>query len=90
MIYGFETWYLGMNEIGILWVTEGAMVKSMSGVKLVYKKSTINQMQMLDLNEIIDQLAKINGVRWYGIEKWYKQLNEKGILFYSKMDMEKM
>ena len=25
-----------------------------------------NLMQMLDLNETIDQLAKANGARWYG------------------------
>ena len=30
------------------------------------KKSTKDLMQMLDLNETIDQLAKVNSVRWYG------------------------
>ena len=29
-------------------------------------KSTKDLMQMLDLNETIDQLAKANCVRWYG------------------------
>ena len=29
-------------------------------------KSTIDQRQLLDLNETIDQLAKANSVRWYG------------------------
>ena len=34
------------------------MVKNMCGVKYL--------MQMLDLNEVIDQLTKVNSVRWYG------------------------
>ena len=38
----------------------------MCGVKLVDKKSTKDLMQVLDLNETIDQLAKANSVRWYG------------------------
>ena len=37
---------------------------SMCGVKLMGKKSTKDLMQMLDLNETIDPLAKANGVRW--------------------------
>ena len=38
----------------------------MYGVKLLDKKSTIDLMQMLDLNETIDQLARANTVCWYG------------------------
>ena len=38
----------------------------MCGVKLMDKKSTNDLMQMLDLNETMDQLAKANSVRWYG------------------------
>ena len=30
------------------------------------KSSTKDLMQMLDMNETIDQLAKANSVRWYG------------------------
>ena len=30
------------------------------------KKMTKDLMQMLDLNETIDHLAKFNSVRWYG------------------------
>ena len=41
-------------------------MRSMCGVKLVDKKSTKDIMQMLDLNETIDQLAKANSVCWYG------------------------
>ena len=41
-------------------------MRNMRGVKLMDKKSTIDPMQMMDLNETIDQLAKGNSVRWYG------------------------
>ena len=40
------------------------MVINICGMKLVDKKSTKDLMQMLDLNEIIDQLAKANSVRY--------------------------
>ena len=39
-------------------------MRSMFGVKLM-DKLTIDLMQMLDLNETIDQLAKANSVRCY-------------------------
>ena len=54
------------NKIGTLKKTERAMVKSVCGVKLMDKKSTKDQMQMLDMNETIDQLAKVSCVRWNG------------------------
>ena len=66
MLYGSGTWCLGQNEIGILQTTERAMMKSMSGVKLMDKKSTKDLIEMLDLNETMDQLAKANSVCWYG------------------------
>ena len=59
ILYGSETWSLGLNEIGILQRTEKAMVRNMCGVKLIDKKSTRDILQMLDLNETIDQLAKL-------------------------------
>ena len=46
--------------------TERAMVINMCGVKLMDKKSTKDPLQMLDLNETVDHLAKANSVRWYG------------------------
>ena len=64
MLYGSETWCLGQNEIGVLQRTERAMVRNMCGVKLMDKKSIKDLIQMLDLNETIDQLAKANSVRW--------------------------
>ena len=66
MFYGSETWCLGQNGIGILQRFEGAMVRNMCGVKLMDKMSTKNLIQMLDLNETIDQLAKANSAHWDG------------------------
>ena len=47
------------------------------------KKLTKALMQMLDLNETIDQLAKANSVRWYGhvLRKDNKQISKKSIRF---------
>ena len=41
-------------------------MRSMCGVKLVDKKSAKDRIQMLNLNETVDQLAKVNSVCWYG------------------------
>ena len=60
------TWCLGQNEIGILKRTESSMVRRMCGLKLMDKKLTNELMQLLDLNETIDQLARAHRVRWYG------------------------
>ena len=64
--YESETWYLGQNDIGILQRTERAMVRNMCGVKLMDKKSKKDLIQMLDLSETMEQLAKVNSVRRYG------------------------
>ena len=42
------------------------MVRSMCGVKLFDKRSTKDLMKMLDLNDIMDQLARANSVCWCG------------------------
>ena len=42
------------------------MVRAMYGQKVVDRKTTEEQMDMLGLKETIDQLATVNGVRWYG------------------------
>ena len=65
-LYGSETWSLGQNDIGILQIAEGAMVRSMCRLKVIDKKSTKDLKQMLHLNETMDQLAKVNCVRWHG------------------------
>ena len=42
------------------------MVRAMCGQKVVDRKTTEEQMGMLELKETIDQLATGNQVRWYG------------------------
>ena len=45
--------------------TERAMVRSMSGVKLVDRKNNEELMEMLGLEETLGKMAKVNGVLWY-------------------------
>ena len=66
ILYGSETWYLNENEKAILRRTERAMVRAMCGQKVVDRKTTEEQMDMLGLKETTDQLAIANEVRWYG------------------------
>ena len=42
------------------------MVRAMCSQKIVDRKTTEEQMDMLGLKENIDRLATANGVRWYG------------------------
>ena len=42
------------------------MVRAMWGQKVVDRKTTEEQMDVLELTETIDRLATANGVRWYG------------------------
>ena len=42
------------------------MVRSMCGKKVVDRKTTEEQMDMLGLTETIDWLATANGIGWYG------------------------
>ena len=42
------------------------MVRAMCSQKVVDRKTTDKQMNMLGLRETIDWLATMNGVRWYG------------------------
>ena len=41
------------------------MVRAMCAAKLMEKKRTEDQMEMLGLKETMVQMAKANGVRWY-------------------------
>ena len=66
MLYRSETWCLRESEMAILRRTERAMVRSISGVKLVDRKNTEELMEMLGLKKTLDRMAKVNGVRWYG------------------------
>ena len=42
------------------------MMRAMCGVKLMEKKRREDLMEMLGLKEIVVQMEKANGVRWYG------------------------
>ena len=66
ILYGSEAWCLKENEKEILRRTEEAMVRAMCSQKVVDRKTTEEQMDMLGLRETIDRLATANGVRWYG------------------------
>ena len=52
--------------MAILRRTERAMVRVMWGARLMEKKRTEDLMDMLGLKETAVQMAKANGVRWYG------------------------
>ena len=54
------------NEIAFLRRTERAMIRAICGAKLTEKKKTEGLMEMLGLRETAVQMAKANGVRWYG------------------------
>ena len=62
ILYGSETWCLKENEKAILKRTERAMVRAMCDQKVVDRKTTEEQMDMLGLKETIDRLATANGV----------------------------
>ena len=66
ILCGREKWCLKENEKAILRRTERAMVRAICGQKVVDRKTTEEQIDMLGLKETIDQLATANGVRWYG------------------------
>ena len=53
--YGSETWCLKENEKEILKRTERAMVRTMCGQKVVNRKTTEEQKDMLGVKETIDR-----------------------------------
>ena len=52
--------------MAILRRTQRAMVRAMCGAKLMEKKRTEDLMEILGLKETVVQMAKANGVKWYG------------------------
>ena len=52
ILYGSETWCLEENEKAILRRTERAMVRAMCGQKVVDRKTTEEQMNMLGLRKL--------------------------------------
>ena len=63
ILYASKTWCLKENEKAILKRAERAMVRTTCGQKVVDRKTTKEQMDMLGLKETIDWLATVNGVR---------------------------
>ena len=59
MLYGTKTWCLRENEVTILRRAERSMVRGM-GVQLVHKRNTEELMDMLELKEAAEKLAKAN------------------------------
>ena len=66
ILHESEAWCLKENEKAILRRMERAMVRAMCGQRVVDRKTTEEQINILGLKETIDQLATANGVRWYG------------------------
>ena len=52
--------------MAILRRTDRAMVRTICGAKLMEKKNTEDLMETFGLKETVVQMAKVNGVRWYG------------------------
>ena len=63
ILYGNEAWCLKENEKAILRKTERAMVRARCDQKVVDRKTTEEQMDMLGLKETTDRSATTNGVR---------------------------
>ena len=60
---GYSFLCLRAKEFVILWRPERAMVRAMCGVKMKDKKSILDLVDMLGLNETLDKLPKSNGIR---------------------------
>ena len=65
ILYGRRAWYLTENEVTILGNAERSMVRAMCCLKLVDKRKTVELMDMLELKEAGDKLARLNSVKWY-------------------------
>ena len=66
ILYESKAWCPKENEKAILRRTERIMVRAMCGQKVVYRKTTEEQMDVLGLRKTINRLAIANGVKWYG------------------------
>ena len=65
MLYGSETWCLSENEMAIL-RTEKAMMRAISGVKMIEKRRSQELMSLQGIQDTLDGLARASGARWYG------------------------
>ena len=59
-------WCLRENKVAVLRRAERSIVSTMCNVKLEDKRNTAKLINMLELKEAADKLARANGVRWYG------------------------
>ena len=66
MVYGWETWVLRQEEVGVLQRAERAMIRMMCGVKLRDKCGSNKLMMMVGLHEDIVTLVGKSRLRWYG------------------------
>ena len=62
ILFGSETWRSKENEKAILKRTERDIMRAMCSQKAVDKKTTEEQMDMLELKETVDGLATVNEV----------------------------
>ena len=61
MLCGSKTWCLREHEMAILRRTENAMMRGMSGVKIIAKRRSRELMSLLGLKDTLDGLAR---ARW--------------------------
>ena len=62
ILHGSEAWCLKESKMGILQRTERSMVKTIYGVQLKDRNTSMELMFMLGLMETIDQLDMANSV----------------------------
>ena len=75
MLYRSEAWRLREKEMAILRRTERAMIRAMCGVKLLDQRNSEKLMDMLDIKESLDRIAKASSMRWYGHVLWKEDEN---------------
>jgi len=78
MLYGSETWACEKMKWRFLRWTERSVVRAICGVKLMDRKNMKELMDMLGLEDMVDTLAKANGVQCYGNVKGWGWCAKKG------------
>ena len=66
MLYESEAWCLKEKEMASLRRTERAMIRAMCGVKLLDQRNNEKLLDMLDIKESLDRMAKASSMRWCG------------------------
>ena len=65
ILKGSETWCLRKREVELLKRTERAMLRAMSGVKLIDQKSTTELMQMFGVTVLIERISRASATKSY-------------------------